>query len=392
MYSYLSHLECTGCFRKLSADEPQNLCRQCGKVLYARYDLKAAAASLSKDELAGRPSTMWRYHELLPVQGLAFLTTLGEGFTPLLKAERLGNQLGCPNLYIKDEAGNPTGSFKDRGLSAAVSRAVELGLTRLGIPSAGNAAGSMAAYCSRAGLEAHVVLPDTTPRANVEECRAYGAKLAFGPGSIAEAGRELRRLAAKRGLFDVSTLGEPYRLEGKKTLGFEVAEQLGWRLPDVIVYPMGGGTGLLGMWKAFEEMEELGWLGGDRPRMVSVQAAGCAPIVKAFHQGASSAEPCQNPKTLAAGLRVPSPLGDYLILQVIRESGGTALDVADEEMLACVKEMAASEGIFPCPEGAATLAGLKKLVDQGMVSAAETILLVNTGSGMKYLDVLREPF
>ncbi|MEE9199314.1 MAG: threonine synthase, partial [Dehalococcoidia bacterium] len=325
---------------------------------------------------------------LLPVRDPGFVTTLGEGFTPLLRAARLGEQLGCPNLYIKDESLNPTGTFKARGLSAAVSRAAELGSRRLGIPSAGNAASAMAAYCARAGLPAHVFLPENTPTANVEECRAYGANLTFVRGSISEAGRALREQADEDGLFDFSTLREPYRLEGKKTLGYEIMEQLGWRLPDVIIYPTGGGTGLLGMWKAFGEMEEMGWLGGERPRMVSVQASGCAPLVEAFREGASTASPWQNPQTVAVGLRVPSPIGDYLILGILRESGGAALEVSDEEMIACVREMASAEGIFPCPEGAATLAGLKRLLGQGAVSAEETILLVNTGAGVKYLDVM----
>lgn len=388
MYSHLSHLECTGCRKSLSADKPQNLCPDCSKVLYARYDLELVKGDLTKKQLPGRPSTMWRYHELLPVRDPDLIVSLGEGFTPIAKAERLGVQIGCSGLYIKDEGLNPTGSFKDRGLSAAVSRAKELGLMRLGMPSAGNAAGSMAAYCARAGQEAYVVLPDTTPRANVQECRAYGAKTAFVAGSIAEAGQELRRQVEKRELFDLSTLREPYRLEGKKTLGLEIAEQFEWRLPDVIVYPTGGGTGLLGIWKAFEELEEIGWIGSERPRMVAVQAAGCAPIVKAFEEGAKSAEPWPNPETMAAGLRVPSPVADYLILDAIRQSGGTALTVSDDEMVRSVREIASTEGIFPCPEGAATLAGLKKLLEDDLVSPEETILLINTGSGLKYLDVL----
>ncbi len=388
MFSHLSRLECTGCRKSLPADVPQNLCPDCDKVLYARYDLTQIAQDLTKEQLSGRPSTMWRYHELLPVRDPGRVISLGEGFTPIAKAPRLGELIGCADLYIKDEGLNPTGSFKDRGLSAAVSRAWELGSDRLGMPSAGNAAGSMAAYCARGGLEAYVVLPDTTPRANVEESRAYGAKLAFVPGSIADAGREMSRRAEKRGLFDVSTLREPYRLEGKKTLGLEIAEQMGWKLPDVVVYPTGGGTGLLGIWKAFEEMEAIGWIGSERPRMVAVQAEGCAPIVKAFEEGTESAEPWPDPSTMAAGLRVPSPVADYLILDTVRSSGGTALTVADREMAGCVGEIASTEGIFACPEGAATLAGLKKLLKAGSVSPTDTVLLINTGSGLKYLDVL----
>ena len=388
MHSYLSHLECTGCSKSHPADVPQNLCLDCDKVLYARYDLASISRDLSKEQLSERPFTMWRYHELLPVQDPNQVISLGEGFTPIAKAQRLGKVIGCADLYIKDEGLNPTGSFKDRGLSAAVSRAKELGLHRLGMPSAGNAAGSMAAYCARGGLEAYVVLPDTTPRANVMECRAYGAKMAFVPGSIADAGRELRQQAENQGWFDVSTLREPYRLEGKKTLGLEIAEQMGWKLPDVIVYPTGGGTGLLGIWKAFEELESIGWIGSERPRMVAVQAEGCAPIVKAFEEGGESAEPWPDPSTMAAGLRVPSPVADYLILDAVRKSGGTAVTVPDQEMISCVEEIASTEGVFACPEGAATLAGLKKLLKEGSVSPDDTILLINTGSGLKYLDVL----
>ena len=388
MYSYLSHLECTACRRTLPADQPANLCPDCGKVLYARYDLSEAAKIFTRASLPGRAPTMWRYHEVLPVRNPDFVNQLGEGFTPLIKASRLGEGLGFSHLYIKEEGVNPTGSFKARGLAAAVFRARELGMTKLGTPSAGNAASAMAAYCAASGMEAHVFLPEATPQANVDECRAYGAKVTFVPGSIAEAGQELRRRAPGLGLFDLSTLKEPYRVEGKKTLGYEIAEQLGWSVPDVIVYPTGGGTGLLGIWKAFDEMEEMGWIGPERPRMVAVQASGCAPIVRAFHQGAPTAEAWKDPQTIAAGLRVPSPVGDYLILDILRQSGGTALEVSDDAILTCVKEIATAEGIFPCPEGAATLAGLKMLLHQGAVARDETIVLVNTGSGLKYLDVL----
>ena len=388
--SYLSHLECTKCGQTASAEEPHRTCPKCGKVLYARYDLSKARQAFTKESLAARLPTMWRYFEVMPLRDPANLVSLGEGFTPIFEAARLGEKLGCSNLYIKEEGLNPTGSFKARGLSAAVSKAKELGLNRLTIPSAGNAAGALAAYCARAGMEAHVFMPRDAPESNVKECIALGAHLTLVEGLISDAGAASRKKAAEEGLFDVSTLQEPYRAEGKKTMGYEIAEQMEWSLPDVIVYPTGGGTGIVGMWKAFAEMEELGWIGPTRPRMVCVQSEGCAPIVRAFHQGVEHAEPWQDARTIAAGIRVPSAIGDYLILEALRESGGAAVTVSDAEMLTSMKEMASLEGIFACPEGAATLAGLKKLLAQGDVSSNERILLMNTGSGLKYLEMMEE--
>ena len=389
MRSYLTHLECTACGQRHDADVLQNLCRDCGKVLYARYDLSAAANAVSPADIASRQQTMWRYREVLPVRDDAFEVSLGEGGTPLLRAERLGAALGCTDLYIKEEGVNPTGSFKARGMAAAVSRAKELGAERLVVPSAGNAAGAMAAYAARAGMPAYLFMPNTTPQSNILESRIAGAEVELVEGHIGDAGRAARERAAVSPMFDMSTMKEPYRVEGKKTLGYEIAEALGWELPDVIVYPTGGGTGLLGMWKAFGEMEEMGWISaGRRPRMIAVQMEGCAPIVKAFHEGQESISPWENATTVAAGLRVPGPVADYLILRCLRESGGTALTVTDDEALAAVPEIATAEGVFACPEGAATLAALHKLLQSGEVGASERIVLLNTGSGLKYLDVL----
>ena len=389
MRSYLTHLECTACGQRHDADVLQNLCRDCGKVLYPRYDLSAAAKAVSPADLASRAQTMWRYREVLPVRDDAFEVSLGEGGTPLLRAERLGAALGCTDLYIKEEGVNPTGSFKARGMAAAVSRAKELGAEQLVVPSAGNAAGAMAAYAARAGMPAYLFMPNTTPQSNILESRIAGAEVELVEGHIGDAGRAARERAAVSPMFDMSTMKEPYRVEGKKTLGYEIAEALGWELPDVIVYPTGGGTGLLGMWKAFGEMEEMGWISaGGRPRMIAVQMEGCAPIVKAFHEGQESISPWENATTVAAGLRVPGPVADYLILRCLRESGGTALTVTDDEALAAVPEIATAEGVFACPEGAATLAALHKLLQSGEVDASERIVLLNTGSGLKYLDVL----
>ena len=389
MKSYLTYLECTACGQRHDADALHTVCQSCTKVLYPRYDLAAVKSAVSQWELASREQTMWKYFEVLPVRDPLNVATLGEGGTPLLRADQLGTALDCTDLYIKDEGLNPTASFKARGMAAAVSRAKELGATRIMVPSAGNAAGAMAAYAARAGLEAHLFMPRTTPQSNILESGIAGAEVELVDGHIGDAGRIARERAAASPMFDMSTMKEPYRVEGKKTLGYEIAESLGWRLPDVIVYPTGGGTGLLGMWKAFEEMEEMGWLpDSHRPRMIAVQAEGCAPVVKAFHDGADHCEPWENAQTVAAGLRVPGPYADYLILQCLRESGGTALTVTDAEALACVPEMAAAEGVFPCPEGAATLAALKKLLADGSVDREERIVLLNTGSGLKYLDVL----
>ncbi|MAG34864.1 MAG: threonine synthase [Dehalococcoidia bacterium] len=387
-YSALTHLECSACGERHDADILQTTCRQCGLVLFARYDLDAVRRSLSPEALAGRPATLWRYHELLPVRNADRVTSLGEGYTPLLPAQRLGPALGCRDLYVKDEGLNPTGTFKARGLAMAVARAAELGASALAIPTAGNAGGAMAAYAAAAGLAAHVFMPVDAPEATKRECRHYGAQLTLVDGLIGDAGSVVRARAADAGWFDVSTLREPYRAEGKKTMGYELAEQLGWQVPDVIVYPTGGGTGIVGMWKAFAELEALGWIGSKRPRMVVVQAEGCAPMVRAFHQGATTAEPWEDAQTIAGGMRVPSAIGDYLILQALYESGGAAVAVSDDELLAAMGELARTEGISACPEGAATLAGLLRLLASGAVSGDESVVLFNTGSGLKYQGLL----
>jgi len=389
---FLTGLECTYCGEECDPQEAQRTCPACGKVLFARYDLEGAARALSEAVLAARPANMWRYAEVMPVADADNVVTLGEGFTPMLRAERLGERVGLPNLLVKDEGLNPTGTFKARGLSAAVSKAKELGLERLTMPSAGNAAGALAAYCAAGGMEASVFMPEDAPEANRVECAAYGASLTLVDGLITDAGRLSAEAASERGLFDVSTLREPYRVEGKKTMGYEIAEQLGWSLPDVIVYPTGGGTGIVGMWKAFDEMERMGWIGGGRPRMVCVQAEGCAPLVRAFEEGSEFAAPVRDPHTLAAGLRVPAAIGDYLVLRAVRESGGTALTVTDAEMLEAVGEMARLAGVFAAPEGGATLAAARKLAADGRVEREERVLLLNTGSSLKYLDVVAGAF
>ena len=388
MRSYLTHLECTYCGKRHSADEPIRTCLHCGKVLYARYDLDAARTALSRDALPARPANMWRYFEVLPVRDEANVVTLGEGFTPMFKAQRLGRRLGSTALFIKDEGLNPTASFKARGMSAAVSRAGELGLTRLAVPSAGNAGGALAAYAARAGMEAHVFMPKDAPEANRKEVASSGARLTLVDGLIGDAGRMSLELTEKENVFDVSTLQEPYRVEGKKTLGYEIAEQFGWKMPDAIIYPTGGGTGIVGIWKAISEMEQMGWLDGKRPKMYCVQAEGCAPIVRAFRQGSEFAEPWEDARTAAAGIRVPAAIGDYLVLRVIRESGGGAVTVSDAEIMEHVKIVASLEGIFVCPEGAATAAALGKLLADGTVTPDETTLLLNTGSGLKYLELV----
>lgn len=331
---------------------------------------------------------MWRFFEVMPICDEANVVTLGEGVTPMLRVQRLEQAYGADAVYLKDEGPNPTGSFKARGLSAAVSKALELGLRKMTMPSAGNAAGALACYCALAGAEAHVFMPKDAPQANKRECELAGAHLTLVDGLISDAGVQSRRAAVELGLFDVSTLREPYRVEGKKTLGYEIASDLGWRLPDAIVYPTGGGTGLVGMWKAFEEMEAMGWIGSKRPRMIAVQSTGCAPIVRAFERGERRAEPWEDARTLAAGIRVPSAVGDYLILNAIYESGGTAVTVTDQEIVDAVGEMTLLAGIFPAPEGAATLAGYRRLRRSGFLSADAEVVLVNTGSGYKYLNVL----
>jgi threonine synthase len=385
--SLLSHLECGLCGERLDADRLWNLCPRCGKPLLARYDLDAARAAVKPADLAGREPTMWRYRELLPVRDDAFKLSLGEGFTPLERAGRLEAETGLGPLYVKDEGLNPTGSFKARGLSAAVSRAYELGVASVSIPTAGNAGCAMSAYAAAAGMEAHVFMPADVPKPFINECRVLGARVTLIDGLITDCGKAAREGIEKFGRFDVSTLKEPYRIEGKKTMGYEVAEQMGWRLPDVIIYPTGGGTGLVGMWKAFAEMERLGWTGRRRPRMVTVQSDGCAPMVRAFHDGKEFAEPWADAHTIADGMRVPAAVGDFLILRALRESGGTAVAVADAEILAATYLLGKTTGIWPAPEGGATLAALLRLRKDGWVKDGESVVLFNTGNGAKYSHV-----
>jgi threonine synthase len=381
----LTHLECSACAKHHSPHQLINLC-DCGMPLLARYDLSAIRATLKREDLSRRGQSMWRYRELLPSPESA-IVTLGEGFTPLLPARRLGEELGLTNLWIKDESANPTGSFKARGMAAAVTMARLLGARKLAAPSAGNAAGALAAYAAQAGMEAHIFMPRDVPPANRQECELTGAHMNLIDGLITDCGRIVAERKAAEGWFDVSTLKEPYRIEGKKTLGLELAEQLGWRLPDVIVYPTGGGTGLIGMWKAFDEMEQLGWIGSERPRMVTVQADGCAPIVKAFEQNHPRADAWPDAFTQAAGLRVPKAIGDFIMLDILRRSHGTAVAVSDAEMLADVRQAGEKEGLLMAPEGAATLSALRKLRNSGFVQASDEVVLFNTATGLKYLHL-----
>src|SRR5438876_2550878 len=382
----VTRLDCAACGLRHEARRLHNLCTECGKPLLVRYDLQRAAASLTKESLSGRRADLWRYREVLPVERDENVTSLGEGYTPLVHASQLGASLGMNELYIKDEGQNPTQSFKARGMAAAVSMAKELGATKLAVPSAGNAAGALAAYAARAGLGAFIFMPDDTPRANVIECEQTGAQVTLMDGLITDCGAEVARRKEAEGWFDVSTLKEPYRIEGKKTMGYELAEQFDWKLPDVIIYPTGGGTGLIGMWKAFDEMEQMGWIGSKRPRMVTVQASGCAPIVRAFEAGKRFADEFQNAHTTASGLRVPKAIGDFLIIDALRASGGNAMAVTDEELLDATNVIGAAEGIFCAPEGAACLPALKKLLAHGSIRADERVVLCNTGSGVIYVE------
>ena len=391
MKSLLDHLQCTECGRRYSADQLHTVCPDCGKVLFACYDLDAARG-LSPQVLNGRPSTMWRYFELMPVRQEANIVTLGEGMTPLLRASRLGRRYGFEQLFIKEEGLNPTGSFKARGMSAALSRARELGVTSVATPSAGNAAGALAAYGAAAGIETSVFMPTDAPEINKLESHVCGARVYLVKGLISDAAKVVQAAGPQRGWFDVSTLKEPYRVEGKKTMGLELAEQFNWQLPDAIIYPTGGGTGIIGMWKAFEELEELGWIDAKRPKMISVQAAGCAPIVQAFLEHKTESEMYEDAHTIAAGLRVPHPFADYLILRTIRESGGTAIAVSDTEIIGAIHELARTEGLFACPEGAATLAAFKHLAASGWLRPEERVVLFNTGSGLKYADLVQAFF
>ena len=382
-------LYCSKCDQRYNIDDVHTLCK-CGGPLLVDYDYKKAGEILNPEIVRSRPSNMWKYKEVLPVKDEANIVTLGEGGTPLLKAQKIGDDLGLENLYFKDETANPTGSFKARGLGMAVSRAKELGLERLIIPTAGNAGSAVAAYAARAGLKCMIIMPKDVPAPFLVDGAYHGAEIELVEGTIKDCGARVAEKVKSEGWFAVATLKEPYRIEGKKTMGYELAEQFEYDLPEVIIYPTGGGTGLIGMWKAFDEMEKMGWIGSKRPKMISVQAEGCAPIPKAFDEGKESAEEWPDPHTVAAGLRVPGAVGDFLMLRAIRESGGAALAVSDDELMHDTRELAAKEGIFSSPEGGASLSALRKLIRDGVVGRSDRAVAFITGSGYKYLDVLQE--
>jgi len=382
----VTHLYCSACAAEYAPNKLYNLCAACGKPLLVAYDLEKAAETLTKESLASRVPTLWRYAEVLPVADKINQLSLGEGMTPLHNAETLGTKYGLKNLYIKDESANPTQSFKARGMAVAVSMAKELGVKKVAAPSAGNAAGALSAYAALAGMECHIFVPLDTPKACIIECEVLGANVNLVDGLITDCGKIVAGRKEAEGWFDVSTLKEPYRVEGKKTMGYELAEQMNWNLPGVIFYPTGGGTGLIGMWKAFDEMEKMGWIDSFRPRMISVQADGCAPIVEAFEQNLDHGTEIENAHTVASGLRVPKAIGDFMMLDILRKSGGTAVSVSDEDLVAGAREIGACEGIFAAPEGGALLVAMKKLLDAGEIEKDQRIVLFNTGSGIKYLE------
>jgi threonine synthase len=386
----VTHLECSLCAARFPAGQIHNLC-SCGGTIFVRYDLPAIKATWTRDVLRSARTDLWRYLPVLPPRDPQSIVSLGEGMTPLLHAPRLASALGAQHLWVKDEGLNPTASFKARGMTAAVTMARELGIRRIAIPSAGNAASAAAAYAAAAGIEAHIFMPKDVPQANYIECKTLGANVTLVDGLISDCARIVAERKDAEGWFDMSTLKEPYRVEGKKTMGYEVAEQFDWELPDAIFYPTGGGVGLIGMWKAFDELEQLGWIGARRPRMIAVQADGCQPIVRAFEQHATRSEFWQNASTAAAGLRVPKPLGDVLILNILRTSAGTAIAVSDAEIIAAGRELASLEGIFAAPEGAACVPAARKLLANGFLKPTDRIVLYNTGSGLKYLDAYSAP-
>jgi threonine synthase len=385
----VTHLFCSACGEKYEPNKLYNLC-VCGKPLLVNYDLGTASKSLTQESLKTRVSTLWRYEEVLPVVNKHNQLTLGEGWTPLHKAEKLSAKYGVPNLYIKDESANPTQSFKARGMALAVSMAKELGVKKVAAPSAGNAAGALSAYAALAGMECHIFVPQDTPKACIIECKSLGANVNLVDGLITDCGKIVGERKEKEGWFDVSTLKEPYRIEGKKTMGYELAEQMNWTLPDVIFYPTGGGTGLVGMWKAFDEMEKIGWISSKRPRMVVVQAEGCTPIVSAFEQGLTHGVDIPNAHTVASGLRVPKAIGDFILLDILQKSNGTAVAVSDEDLVAGAREIGALEGIFAAPEGGALLVAMNKLIEKGWMKHDESVVLFNTGSGIKYLEAFED--
>ena len=388
--SALTHLECSLCGKKFERGKVHNLC-DCGGPLLVRYDLDSLRRTWSRDQVAQGPNSMWRYGPVLPPRAES-IVSLGEGMTPLIRTRRLGARVGSDDLWVKDEGLNPTGSFKARGLSCAISMAVELGIKKVAIPSAGNAASAMAAYAAAAGIEAHIFMPRDVPQSNFIECRAFGAHVTLVDGLISDCAKIVNDGRATEGWFDVSTLKEPYRIEGKKTMGYELAEQMGWQVPDVIFYPTGGGVGIIGMWKAFDEMEALGWIGAKRPKMIAVQAEGCQPVVRAFEKGEQRSQFWDNAQTVAAGLRVPKPLGDFLILDAVRKSGGTAIAVSDADLIEAGIQLSSDEGIFVAPEGAACVTALEKLLARGFLKRDERIVIYNTGAGLKYLEAYSTRF
>ncbi len=387
----VTHLECSLCDKKFEAGQAHNLCG-CGGPLLVRYDLEQAKESWNRAWVPNGPASMWRYQPVLPVVKPESIVTLGEGFTPLLRSRHIHQRVGCQDLWFKDEGLNPTGSFKARGMSCAISMAVDLGIRKLAVPSAGNAASAAAAYAAAAGIEAHIFMPTDVPQSNYIECMSFGAKVTLIDGNISDCGRIVAEKKDAEGWFDVSTLKEPYRNEGKKTMGYEVAEQFHWQLPDAIFYPTGGGVGLIGMWKSFHEMEAMGWIGPKRPKMIAVQVEGCQPVVRAFEQGANRSEFWEDAYTVASGLRVPKPLGDFLVLDAIRESHGCAIAVTDDELLTAGIHLATGEGMFAAPEGAACVAALGKLIDTGFLKPEERVVIYNTGSGLKYLEAYSTRF
>ncbi len=388
--TFVTDIYCPRCDARYDINSVLNLC-ECGAPLLVDYDYDRAASMLDRRELPRRISSLWKYGELLPVRDTRNVISLGEGDTPLLRSTSIAAELGIPNLYFKDETGNPSGSFKARGLAVAVSRAKELGISRLILPTAGNAGSAVAAYSARAGMTCKVVMPKDVPMPFLVDAAYHGAEIELVAGTIKDCGARAGQLAKEEGWFSMATLKEPYRIEGKKTMGYELAEQFGYSLPELIIYPTGGGTGLIGMWKAFDEMENLGWIDSRRPKMVAVQAEGCAPIPRAFDEGKDYADEFPNPSTVAAGLRVPSAIGDFLMLRAIRQTAGTAITVSDEELMRDTRELAAKEGIFSAPEGGASLAGLKKLISQEFVRPTDRVVVFITGSGYKYLDILQQP-
>ncbi|HZA26654.1 MAG TPA: threonine synthase [Actinomycetota bacterium] len=387
MPSFVTGLSCPRCGRRYPRGEGRNLC-ECGEPLLVEYDLQAAARTADREDIGRRAPTMWRYRELLPVENPSNVVTLGEGFTPLLPAERLGRRVGLPDLWVKDDGLNPTGTFKARGASSGVSMARELGIREVALPTAGNAGGAWACYGAAAGMTVHVAMPADAPEINRLECRLFGADLTLVDGLISDAAAVVSRGVNEHGWFDVSTFNEPYRVEGKKTLGFEVAEQLGWRLPDAVVCPVGGGVGIIGVWLALIQLLELGWVEGAMPRLIAVQSEGCAPIVRAFDDGAEESEPWADARTIAAGLRVPQPFAGFLILRAVRETGGAAVAVSDEDITAAMGALAREAGILAAPEGAASLAGAIRLLERGRLSPGERVVLINTGTGLKYPEAL----